>query len=194
MSASILARAFYELIAMHLPKNTSPIKVGQKRMRAWCAKHIMASVGDGVNIGRKAVFSRKVTMGRESGLGDNSYLQGEIHIGDYVMMGPECKIYTINHCSDRLDIPMCKQGEKPESPVYIGDDVWIGSCVTILPGVTIGNGAIIGASAVVTKDVPAYAVVGGNPATILKWRGQYQSVEKETIDTVMQDHKPVRKE
>ena len=168
MSASILARAFYELIAMHLPKNTSPIKVGQKRMRAWCAKHIMASVGDGVNIGRKAVFSRKVTMGKESGLGDNSYLQGKIHIGDYVMMGPECKIYTINHCSDRLDIPMCKQGEGEEKPVYIGNDVWIGSRVTILPGVSIGNGAIIGAAAVVTKDVPSDVVVAGSPARVVK--------------------------
>ena len=55
-------------------------------------------------------------------------------------------------------------------PVHIGNDVWLGSRVTILPGVNIGNGCIIGASAVVTKDVPDYAVVGGNPAKILKYR------------------------
>ena len=54
--------------------------------------------------------------------------------------------------------------------MIIGNDVWIGSRVTILPGVKIGNHVIIGASAVVTKDVPDYAIVGGNPARILKMR------------------------
>ena len=52
----------------------------------------------------------------------------------------------------------------------IGDDVWIGSRVIILPGVTIGKGAIVGAGVVVTKDVPEYAIVGGNPAKVIKFR------------------------
>lgn len=52
----------------------------------------------------------------------------------------------------------------------IGDDVWIGSEAMILAGVTIGSGAIIAARSVVVKDVPAYAVVGGNPAQIIKYR------------------------
>ena len=67
-----------------------------------------------------------------------------------------------------MDKPMRLQGPQPVKPVTIGNDVWIGSRVTILPGVTIGNGVVIGASAVVTKDVPDNAVVGGNPAKILK--------------------------
>lgn len=167
---AVFARIIYEAVARNLPKTTSPIQLGQKRIRAWCARHILARVGEGVNIGRSVDFSSKVTIGRESGMGDRSYLQGEIHIGDYVMMGPECRIYTQNHCTQRTDIPMCKQGEAAERPVHIGDDVWIGSRVTILPGVSIGTGAIIGAAAVVTKDVPEYAVVGGNPARILKRR------------------------
>jgi len=54
--------------------------------------------------------------------------------------------------------------------VVIGHDVWIGNNATILSGVTIGNGAIIGACAVVSKDVPAYAVVAGNPAMVKKYR------------------------
>lgn len=53
---------------------------------------------------------------------------------------------------------------------YIGNDVWIGANSVILKGKQIGNGAIIGASAVVTKDVPAYAIVAGNPARIIKYR------------------------
>ena len=75
-----------------------------------------------------------------------------------------------NHAFDRTDIPMNQQGFTPEKPIVIEDDVWIGARVIILPGVHIGTGAVVGAGAVVTKDVPDYAVVGGNPARILKMR------------------------
>ncbi len=54
--------------------------------------------------------------------------------------------------------------------VTIGENVWIGSDVTILPGVTIGEGCVIGACSVVTKDVPSLAIIGGNPAKIIKYR------------------------
>ncbi|MBR3611436.1 MAG: hypothetical protein IKL57_08290 [Oscillospiraceae bacterium] len=57
-----------------------------------------------------------------------------------------------------------------EKPVVIGKYVWIGARSTILPGVKIGDGAVIGAASVVTKDVPNGAVVGGNPARIIKYR------------------------
>ncbi|MCH9612515.1 MAG: Virginiamycin A acetyltransferase [Chlamydiia bacterium] len=52
----------------------------------------------------------------------------------------------------------------------VGNDVWIGAKATILPGVTIGDGAVIGAGAMVTKDVPPYTVVGGNPARLIRVR------------------------
>jgi phosphonate metabolism protein (transferase hexapeptide repeat family) len=55
-------------------------------------------------------------------------------------------------------------------PVRIGHDTWIGHGAIVMKGVTIGNGAIIAASSVVTKDVPPYAVVGGTPAQLIKWR------------------------
>lgn len=55
-----------------------------------------------------------------------------------------------------------------KGPIVIGKNVWIGDKVTILPNVKIGDGAVIAANAVVTKEVPAYSVVGGNPAKILK--------------------------
>lgn len=61
--------------------------------------------------------------------------------------------------------------------VQIGNDVWIGMNSTVLPGIKIGNGAIIGAGSVVTKDVPDYAIVVGNPAKILKYRFDKQIIE-----------------
>ena len=57
-----------------------------------------------------------------------------------------------------------------ESDTVIGSDVWIGQNVTIMPGVRIGDGAIIAANSVVTKDVPAYHIAGGNPCKIIKKR------------------------
>jgi acetyltransferase-like isoleucine patch superfamily enzyme len=60
---------------------------------------------------------------------------------------------------------------------YIGNDVWIGTHAVILPGVTIGDGAVVGAGAVVTKDVPAYSIVGGVPAKVLKYRFGKDEIE-----------------
>ena len=65
---------------------------------------------------------------------------------------------------------MWKQGFTPPRAVIIEDDVWIGARVTILPGVHIGKGSVLGAGSVITSDVPPYAVVGGNPARVLKYR------------------------
>ena len=55
-----------------------------------------------------------------------------------------------------------------ESPIVISDDVWIGCLSIVLPGITIGEGAIIGAGSVVTKDVPSWTIVAGNPAKVIR--------------------------
>ena len=109
-------------------------------------------------------------LGDNSGIGIRAQINGKVIIGNNVMMGPDVCIYVRNHAFDRTDIPMNLQGFTPEKPVVIEDDVWIGARVIILPGVHIGTGAVIGVGAVITKNVPDYAVVGGNPARILKMR------------------------
>lgn len=89
-----------------------------------------------------------------------------VTIGDYCLIGPQCGLYTAVHPMDSsLRIQNYVKGE----PITIGDNVWLGGHCTILPGITIGNNAIIGAGSVVTHDVPANAVVAGNPAQIIKY-------------------------
>ncbi len=72
-------------------------------------------------------------------------------------------LLKINNCAKDANFDDYK-------PIHIGNDVWIGARVTILDGVNIGNGAIIAAGAVVTKDVPPYAIVGGTPAKVIRFR------------------------
>ena len=66
--------------------------------------------------------------------------------------------------------------------LVIGNDVWIGNGATLLPGVTVGNGAVIAANSVVTRDVPAYAVAGGNPARVIRHRFDPGTVQ--TLETI----------
>jgi len=87
------------------------------------------------------------------------------------MMGPNVKVIGGGHRFDRIDIPMGHQGNLPKSSLTIEDDVWIGDSVMILGKChVIGHGSILGAGAVVTKDVPPYAIVAGNPARIVRFR------------------------
>lgn len=89
----------------------------------------------------------------------------KVRIGKNTMIGPRVNIYAASHPLDHMER---RKDACTAKPVDIGEDVWIGGNCTILPGVTIGNGAVIGAGSVVTKDVPAMAVVAGNPARIVR--------------------------
>ncbi len=159
--------ALYNGLAKKLPVSYAKGGKFAKWFRAKCAKQFLCYMGENVNIEKGAQITSTTEIGDNSGVGINATLHGRVVIGKNVMMGPECVIYTKNHSFDRVDIPMYQQGFSEEKPVFIGDDVWLGGRVIILPGVTVGKGSILGAGAVVTKDVPEYSVVGGNPAKII---------------------------
>lgn len=88
-----------------------------------------------------------------------------VDIGDNVLIGPAVQIYTATH---PLDAAARRSGLEFAKPVAIGSDVWIGGGAIICPGVKIGDRAVIGAGSVVTRDVPDDAVVGGNPAKLIR--------------------------
>jgi len=143
------------------------------RIRALCCRAIFKKTGRGVVIKRGVVFGdgSGVCIGDESQIGyfDSLYVN-ELQIGKYVLIGPHVAVIDANHRFDRLDIPIKYQGYQYKGPVIIEDDVFIGANVTILSGVRIGTGAVVGAGAVVNRDVPPYAVVGGVPARVIKYR------------------------
>lgn len=95
----------------------------------------------------------------------------EIVIGDNCLTGKWVTISDNNHgttsYTDLLKPPL-QRTVVSKGPVIIGNNVWIGDKATILSGVIIGDGAVIASNAVVTKDVPAYSVVAGNPARVIK--------------------------
>ena len=126
--------------------------------------------GKNVNIEKGAYFTNQIIkIGNNSGLGVNSFIYGSCVIEDDIMMGPDCIIYG-DTMHNYYDYYYYYYGSIKKSPPVIHNRVWIGSRVIIMPGVEIGEGAVIGAGSVVTKNVPPYAIVGGNPAKVIKYR------------------------
>ena len=172
-------RTFWKIVyygfAIHLSKSTVPF-FGQfaKHLRRRCAKHLFAQCGADLNIEQGAYFGagNDFSVANHVGLGKNFVCHNRIvTIDDYLMMGENVVFVGGTHNHADIAIPMQLQGGDKKAPLHICGDVWIGTRAIILPGCQrIGHGAIIGAGAVVTHDVPDYAIVGGNPANVIRMR------------------------
>lgn len=150
------------------------------------AKYI--TIGSHVSIGNNCYLtawcfdekeSLKIMIGNNVTIGAYNHItsSNQIIIGDGFLSGKWVTITDNSHGSYNLtnEEDMANWQQMPirrpvvsKGPVIIGNKVWVGDNATILPGVKIGEGAVIGAGSVVTKDVPPYSIVGGNPAKILK--------------------------
>lgn len=103
-----------------------------------------------------------------------------VHVGNYssiggtIMLGGQHPTDTVTTYPHRINMGLEGAGTDgfptPTGDTYVGSDVWMGTRSIILSGVTIESGAVIAAGAVVTRDVPAYAIVGGNPARVIRYR------------------------
>lgn len=167
-----LASVFYYGFARHLPWSPRPFGNLARRLRALAAAQMLDYCGRNVNVEHGARFGsgKGIRLGDRSDIGMDSLVIGPLHIGTDCMMGPRCILIASNHEYAGTDVPMNQQGFREDSPIVIEDDVWIGAGVTIVAGRRIGKGSIVAASAVVTRDVPAYSIVGGNPAKVLGTR------------------------
>lgn len=122
-----------------------------------------------------SISVQKLIVRTRSRLGSNVFINAnstwidtcEISVGARTLVGPNCSFFSGTHPLD----PSIRNGTRgPETgkPIHIGSDCWLGGNVIVLPGVNIGNGASIGAGSVVTKDVPPFTVVAGNPARVIR--------------------------
>lgn len=166
-----MALAIYYLILQHLPRTDRFCITWIRKLRSSVGRYIFDHY-EGCNIEKGAYFGdwRGLSVGKDSGLGVNCQIQRPCSIGDYVLMGPDVVIFTMNHKTERVDVRIGAQGMTDKKKVTIGNDVWIGQRAIIMSGVTIGDGSIIASSAVVTKDVPPYSIAGGVPARVIKSR------------------------
>lgn len=142
------------------------------------------SIGDQCFIGKRTFltawdkhgndrFLPKIIIGNFVSIGEDAHITAinSIEIGNNVLIGKKITITDNAHGKSNFEsimIPPTKRPMYTDGPVIIEDGVWIGDKVTILPNVRIGKNTIVGANAVVTKDMPAYSIVGGIPAKVIK--------------------------
>ena len=149
----------------------------------------------------KALGRQKITVGKHTritGSGSENTRDAQVLFWETTAVADESSNLTIgNYCSIATNVRIFLGGNhKPQrvstwiyseddlpaiesnGDVTIGNDVWLGFNATIMSGVTSGDGAVIAANALVTKDVPPYAIVGGNPAKIIKYRFTEEQIER----------------
>ncbi len=153
-----------------------------------------AMIFDSVIDKKAAVRNRSrlyhVNIGKYTYVGRNTLIQHTV-IGSFCSISEECNIGMPSHPSTFVSTsPVFLEGNNylyenfasfkyNDCPItHIGNDVWIGTRALIKAGISVGNGAIIAAGAVVTKDVPPYAIVGGVPARIIRFRFDQEEIEK----------------
>jgi acetyltransferase-like isoleucine patch superfamily enzyme len=143
------------------------------------------TISQGTSILEDSRITGVVVIGKFNRIGRAFACHGYVTIGNYCAIAQDCFVISNGH---RMDLPALQidfqsrifpdTDASISKPVVIGHNVWIGTAAIILPGVRIGNGAVIGAGAVVTKDVPPYGIVGGNPARLIRFRFPTETCQK----------------
>ena len=159
----------YICLAKHLPDGLGPIGRVANMLRRTVTRPLLKRPAKTFSIDAGSDYGNGccLEISEHTNIGPNFSLTGSgtVTFGEHVAMGKECMFITQNHRYleegyDGFEI----------RDIVVGNNVWFGHRVIVLPGIRIGDHTIIGAGAVVTKDVPEYAIVAGNPARVIKFR------------------------
>jgi acetyltransferase-like isoleucine patch superfamily enzyme len=147
------------------------VRAFQKVYYTWIAKRTVGSYGVSLRVNHSCKFTRNVK------LGDFCYFnglkvrgRGHVFFGNHCHSGQDILIISSSHQYNDGDAIPYDTHNHIVYKIWIGDYVWIGDRVIIVGNVHVGDGSVLAAGAVVTKDVPKCAIVGGNPAKVLKYR------------------------
>lgn len=137
--------------------------------KIWHFSHIMkgAVIGESCNIGQNVVVSPEVVLGKNVKVQNNVSLYTGVICDDDVFLGPSCVFTNVTNPRSAIN----RRGQY--SKTFVGKGATIGANSTIVCGHNIGVFAFIGAGSVVTKEIPAYALVVGNPAKRIGWMSEY---------------------
>ncbi len=135
--------------------------------KVWHFSHIQsgAVIGDKCTLGQNVNIGNNVRIGHHVKIQNNVSVYEGVELEDYVFCGPSCVFTNIN-------LPRCEfpqRGSEHYEKTRVRKSVSIGANATIICGVTIGEYALIGAGALVTKDIPDFALVVGNPGRVMGW-------------------------
>jgi len=138
-------------------------------VKIWHFSHIMSNceIGDNCNIGQNVVISPEVVLGKNVKIQNNVSIYTGVTCGDDVFLGPSCVFTNVTNPRSGVN----RRGQY--SKTHVGTGASIGANATIVCGHDIGQFAFIGAGAVVTKNVPDYALLVGNPARQIGWMSEY---------------------
>lgn len=172
----LLLKTKFQSIFLHSIAFSARVEYSEisRKAKVWDGcKLFHSSIGDYSYIGQNARLIH-AHVGKFCSLaGDGAYGMGS-HSLDYISTS---SLFTSSRNGTRI-----KWTDKPSyeeyKEIHIGNDVWIGMRVMVMGGITIGNGAVVAAGAVVTKDVPPYAIVGGVPARVIKYRFSENVIQK----------------
>jgi len=140
-----------------------------KGVKIWHFSHIMPGcvIGDNCNIGQNVVISPEVVLGRNVKIQNNVSLYTGVTCDDDVFLGPSCVFTNVTNPRSAVN----RRGQYART--HVGKGASVGANATIVCGHDIGAFAFIGAGAVVTKNVPPYALLVGNPARQLGWMSEF---------------------
>lgn len=142
--------------------------------KIWHFSHVLpkAVIGEGCILGQNVMVANQVTIGNKCKIQNNVSVYEGVELGDYVFCGPSM-VFT-NVLTPRSEFPRATSEHYHKTIVKRGSS--IGANATIVCGITLHECAFVAAGAVVTKDVPAYAMVAGVPAKIIGWMSAYGDI------------------